>query len=266
MHARLRFRARAIATLGLMFAAAFTTHAAQPANPRDSAPLGLVITVQTAPDQRLALRQAMETSGLQGYEQMKRDGILAGYRVLFSRYVDSENWDLMTELTFKDQAAAQRWKDVERTTPAGLPPAALALAGKISTSPTDLIRSGKSSKPAKPGESVFVVLPYDYMVSTDAYIKYVNDYLIPQTDGWLKEGLLANYDVSIARYGSARFWASQLILEYRNDAALGDRDAVMAKVRAQLAATNPTWKSISESKANVRVGRQYIIADELVAR
>ena len=56
-----------------------------------------------------------------------------------------------------------------------------------------------------------------------------------------------------------------LVLEYRNDAALGHRDAVMAQVRAHLAATNPTWKAASENKKGIRVGRQYMIADQLRA-
>lgn len=266
MPLRRQFRIRAVVALVLLsvttlaFAA---TNTAEPLDPRASAPLELVITAHTTAEQRPALRKIMQTRGLQGYEQMKRDGILSSYRVLFSRYVDHEIWDLMTVLTFKDQAAAQRWKNVELETPAGLPAAALALVSKISTSPSDRIRSRSSNKPASAGDSVFVVLPYDYMVSTDAYIKYVDDYLVPQIDGWLHEGLLENYDVSIARYGSARHWASMLVLEYRNDAALGHRDAVMAKVRAHMAATDPTWNAASKNKKSIRIGRQYMIADEL---
>lgn len=268
MHARPNFRAQLALALTLLLAIAWMAPSASAANapdPRASGPLQLVIMVHTQPQHRVALRQAMETAGLQQYAQWKREGMLADYRVLFNRYVDNENWDLMTVLTFADHAAASRWKDVERVTPAGLPPAALALVGKIETAPSDLLRLAKAKKGAEHGKSVFVVLPYNYFPSTNEYIKYVDDYLIPQTDGWIREGLLASYDVVLNRYPSARFWSSLLILQYRDDDALGHRDAAMAKVRAQLAG-NPTWKAISESKQNIREGRQYVIADELLPR
>lgn len=234
-------------------------------DPRAAAPLQLVITARVAPDQRLTLRRVMQTEGLARYADLKADGILSDYRIFFSRYVDTENWDMMSLLSFPDEAAAQHWKEVEERTPAGLPPAALALAREVSTSPTDRLRAQSAHTPARRGESVFVFLPYDYMVSTDAYIQYVDAYVIPQAQGWLREGLLASYSMNIARYGSARFWASLLILEYRDDRALGRRDAVMAQVRRELAETNPEWKSVSENKKAVRIGRQYIIADELHA-
>lgn len=235
-------------------------------DPRATGPLELVIMVHTQPDQRIALRQAMETTGLRQYEQWKREGMLSDYLVLFNRYVDNENWDMMMMLTFADHAAAQRWKDIERSQPAGLPPAALPLARKIETAPSDLLRMGAASKPAKAGESVYVVLPYNYFVSTNEYIKYVDDYLIPQTAGWVDAGLLSTYGVHLNRYPSARFWSSLLVLQYKDDEALGHRDALMAKVRAGLADSNPTWKAVSQSKQNIREGRMYVIADQLQPR
>ena len=236
--------------------------AADVSNPRANGPLELVIMVHTKPDQRVALRRVMESTGLQDYARWKREGILSSYQVLFNRYVDNENWDLMTVLKFADQTGISRWKKIEQGQPAGLPAAALALVSTIETAPSDEMNFGKASNPAKQGESVFVVLPYNYFVSTDEYIKYADDYIIPQTDGWVKAGLLASYQLILNRYPSGRYWSSLLILEYRNDDALGHRDEVMAKVRAELA-NNPKWKAISERKQHVREGREYVIADEL---
>jgi hypothetical protein len=56
-----------------------------------------------------------------------------------------------------------------------------------------------------------------------------------------------------------------VILEYKNDAALGARESVVAKVRAQLK-DNPEWKAISDAKKNIRNEKQLVIADPLVAR
>lgn len=263
MPALLNFRA----FLSSMLISLLTLAAVQPAfaaDPRDSGPLELVVMAHVPPAQRIALRQAMTGEGLRQYEQWKREGLLSDYLVLFNRYVDNENWDLMVTLTFADHAAASRWKQIERTRPAGLPATALAVVSKIETAPSDLHRSGVAKGEVKPGDAVYVVLPYNYFVSTNEYIKYVDTYLLPQTDGWLREGVLKTYDVHLNRYPAGRYWSSLLVLQYRSDDALGRRDAAMAKVRAELNANNPAWKAASESKQNIREGRQYIIADRLL--
>lgn len=255
---------RAFLSLMLISLLALAAQPAFAADPRDSGPLELVVMAHVAPAQRIALRQAMTGEGLQQYEQWKREGLLSDYLVLFNRYVDNENWDLMVTLTFADHAAASRWKQIERTRPAGLPAAALAVVSKVETAPSDLHRSGVAKGEVKADDAVYVVLPYNYFVSTNEYIKYVDTYLLPQTDGWLREGVLKTYDVHLNRYPAGRYWSSLLVLQYRSDEALGRRDAAMAKVRAELNANNPAWKAASESKQNIREGRQYIIADRLL--
>jgi hypothetical protein len=56
-----------------------------------------------------------------------------------------------------------------------------------------------------------------------------------------------------------------LILEYKDDEALGAREATTARVRARLK-DNPKWKAISDSKKNVRNEKPPVIADEIRAR
>lgn len=255
--------------VALLFCTAFhSASAAGPSgsDPRDVGPLGLVFMVHAPPAERLKLRRSIESEGLAQYEKWKREGLLADYLVLFNRYVDNENWDLMVSLTFADHAAAAKWKQVERDRPAGLPAAALLAASKIETAPSDLHRRGEAQGNVDPSSAVYVVLPYNYFVSTNEYLKYVDTYLLPQTDGWLQEGVLKSYDVVLNRYPAGRYWSSLLVLQYRSDDALGGRDAAMAKVRASLNASNPSWKAASESKQKIREGRQYIIADRLIAR
>ncbi|HRP74717.1 MAG TPA: hypothetical protein PKZ27_03920 [Rhodocyclaceae bacterium] len=262
MHLPRTFRSRlAGLPLLLLFAAVLPGVAA---DPRNSGPLELVVMVHVPPGQRLVLREAMQTDGLRQYAQWKREGLLDDYLVLFNRYVDNENWDAMVTLTFADHVAATRWKQIERTRPAGLPPAALAAASKIESAPSDLHHHRSAEGDVDPADVVYVVLPYNYLVSTAEYLQYVDTYLLPQTDGWLREGVLKSYDVHLNRYPAGRWWSSLLVLQYRNDDALGRRDAAMAKVRGDLRENNPVWKAASDSKQSIREGRQYVIAERLV--
>jgi hypothetical protein len=231
------------------------------ANPRlEGAPRALILMFKCVPSQRPALRGHMSRSGLKQLELWKNSGILSGYRVLFSRYVDSDSWDMMTILSFPDSTSLSRWRDVEERSPAGLSLPGLAIVVSVSTTPADLARSNFSGSD-DPG-SVFLVVPYDYNVSTDEYIRYLDGYVVPQLSGWHEEGVLAHYDIFIARYGTARPWSALLILQYANEEALGARDRVVARVRDSLK-DDYSWKAFAESKQNVRVEKEAIISDEL---
>jgi hypothetical protein len=230
-------------------------------NPRlEGAPKALIMTYKCAPAQRPALQEYMSRIGLKQLELWKKSGILSGYRVLFSRYVDSGSWDMMTILSFPDSTSLSRWKDVEKRSPAGLSPPALAVVTSVSTTPADLTRSnfpeGDTSR------SIFLIIPYDYSVSTNEYVRYLDGYVVPQLNGWRKEDVLTHYDIFIARYGTARPWSSLLILEYANEEAMGARDRVIAKVRDSLK-DDSSWKALAESKQNVRVEKEAIVSDEL---
>lgn len=53
-----------------------------------------------------------------------------------------------------------------------------------------------------------------------------------------------------------------VVLQYKDEAALSAREAVVAKVRARLKA-NPEWKAISDGKKDVRTELQVVVADRL---
>jgi hypothetical protein len=229
------------------------------ADPRDDGPAALIMTYKAAPADRLALKRGMQGEGLARLERMKREGKLAGYRVLFNRYVDDLTWDMMAILDFASAAEAARWREVEASAPAGLPPQALKVTALIQSAPADRMRA-RSGEGA--GPSAYLVIPYDYLVSTDAYLAYVDGYLLPQTDGWIAEKVLRGYSVYLPRYAAGRYWSSLLVLEYAGDEGLAARDRTTAKVRARLASV-PSWKAYADSKAEVRVGRAPIVADLL---
>ena len=47
---------------------------------------------------------------------------------------------------------------------------------------------------------------------TQVYLTYVDNYLVPQTEGWMNEGVLAGYGLYVGRYAAGRPWASLLVL------------------------------------------------------
>jgi hypothetical protein len=235
-------------------------HPVHAADPRASGPLAMVITYHAAPANRAALRKAMEEEAGQ-FQRWKDEGLLASARLLVNRHVDSLTWDAMAILTFASYADVQRWNRLERDFPAGLSPRALALTSAVETAPADLVRESGKAGP----NAAYLVIPYEVTVPVDEYVAYLDGYVVPQMDGWMDEGVLARYGVLLARYPAGRPWQSMLVLEYKDDAALGAREATTAKVRARLK-DNPKWKAISDAKKNVRNEKPPAIADALVAR
>ncbi len=245
---------------------AIASPAANAADPRDSGPLAIVITYHATPANRAAFRKAMEESEAAQFQRWKDEGVLQSARLLVNRYVDSVGWDAMAILTFARYPDLERWKAIERTSPAGLSPRALALTSAIETAPGDLMReAGKDAPVSGKGSSVFLIIPYEYLVPVNDYLAYLDGYTVPQMDGWMEEGVLARYGIFLARYPAGRPWQSLLILEYKDDAALGARDATTAKVRNRLK-DNPKWKAISDAKKNVRNEKAPLIADAISAR
>jgi hypothetical protein len=247
-----------IARLFLCLAAAAT---AIGQDPKQTGPTTLVITYRCLPAQRVQLRQQMEKTGLARFQHWKEEAILADYHILFSRYVDTDAWDMMAVLSFPTYAEVEKWKRIERLYPAGLIGEALSNVAAINSYPADLVRQGSASE--VPAQPVFLVIPYEVQVAAPAYLQYVDDYAKPQLDGWITEGVLARYAIVMQRYTAARPWDCLIVMEYKDDASLGEREKVAAKVKARLM-SNAAFAGADENKENVRVQRQAVVADELV--
>lgn len=231
------------------------------ADPREDGPNSLIITYRVAPESRPAFLAAVRAATLPRLVALQKSGELTGYRVLFSRYVDAQSWDMMALLDFRGPQDLAHWRQVEATAPAGLSAEALKLVTQIDSAPGDLMRGKHSPKPMAE-EPVYLVVPYDYLVSTNDYLTYVDGYLLPQTDGWMEDGVLSSYGVYLPRYAAGRNWSSLLVLAYRGDVGLGRRDAVVKAVRARLA-SSPAWKAFADNKTNIRVEKVPMIADEV---
>jgi hypothetical protein len=244
--------------------AAMACRAQEPyTNQRANGPLGLAITYRCEPRNRTQLRQRMAAAGVKNFERWKNQGVLKEYHVLFNSYLDSDTFDMMALLTFARYSDVDRWREIEKTMPGGLAPDALELVTSAVTTPVDGVRHAASSVPAERGRSVFFIIPYDYLVSTDEYVKYLDAYVVPQVNGWMGENVLAGYTICLGRYATSRPWASLFVLEYRDAASFGLREATVAKVREKLK-SNPAWLAASESKQKIRVEKQTVIAEELL--
>jgi hypothetical protein len=233
------------------------------ADSRDAGPRALIITYHAPPANRAAFREQMEEGGQRQFQRWKDEGAIRSYHILFNRYVDSRTWDAMVLLDFAQPADLARWKKTERDAPAGLTRQALALTDAIETVPADLMREGSATEGAR--DPVYLAIPYEVLVPTPEYLGYLDGYVVPQLDGWKGEGVLSAYRLYLPRYAAGRPWASMLLLEYRSEQALGEREAVVAKVRERLK-QNPEWKAISDNKKKVREERQLVIADPLAMR
>ncbi|VVE24313.1 hypothetical protein PTE30175_03220 [Pandoraea terrae] len=231
---------------------------ASAAEPPADGSLSLIITYHTAPANRPALHRELAQSVVREVQRWKRDGRIKRYRVLFNRYADSDNWDAMALLTFATSSDLYRWRTIEQTTPAALSRKGLALTTAIHTAPVDLIRTDSAADTSQ--NAVYVVIPYKTLVSPSDYVNYADGYVIPQFKGWMEEGVLSRYALYTSSFPAGRPWTAMVILQYKDEAALSARDAVVAKVRERLK-HNPEWKAISDSKKSVRTEEQVVIAD-----
>jgi hypothetical protein len=160
-------------------------------------------------------------------------------------------------------ADVERWKNIERTSPAGLPPKALALVKSIQTTPVSLARSKSAMDTTT--NSVFLVIPYITMVSVGDYLKYADGYMNPQFDGMIEESVMSHYDLFVSTFSTGRSWSSLVILEYKDQESLSKRGSVEAKVRGRLK-DSPEWKAFSDIKKSIREEKQIVLAEQLSQR
>ncbi|MDE2371799.1 MAG: hypothetical protein KGN16_22720 [Burkholderiales bacterium] len=235
---------------------------AQAAEPAPPLP-GLLVSYQVAPAQRLALRQALRQVVQTRLKTLKTQGVLADYRVLFSRHADSDQWDGLVVLTFTAAAQQARWAELEREAPAALDPATLASVVQLHSVPVELVRRQHAEAPEP--SPVVLAIPYQSLVSAGDYLNYADAYVIPQFQGWMNEGMAAQYAIYASSFPAGRGWSHLILVDYRGDEGLAARNATVAKVRARLK-EQPTWHAISESKARVRDEKAAVVADDITVR
>jgi len=207
----------------------------------------------------------MAGPGIARFEAWKKKGVFRDYRLLFNWFVESDTFDMLAVLSFDTYPQVLRWVEVEKESPGGLSPEALKLGAPVTNFPMDLTwKQGAGEKRADGGQSVFLTIPYVYYPasSLDAYAGYVDGYVIPQFDGWLKDGVLRSYRIYVNRFQTSRPWQALFLLEYSGVEAFGQREKEVDKVKRRLLA-DPRWKSLGEHKLAVRVEKETATSFEL---
>ena len=241
--------------------------AAQDIQTRNDGPKNLFITYRCNAASRGALRNYLTTMGVTRFAEWKKQGVLGEYRVFFNWFVDADTWDGMVILTFRNYDDVLKWKTIEQSFPGGLDAAGLAIATPVTTYPADLIWHGRPSTPVTLNTaSVFLIIPYTFYppTSVDEYIKYGTSYVLPQVEGWVREGALASFAIYINRFPSARRWQSMFVLEYKDIHAFAAREKIVSKITAELK-DNPAWKAYSDIKLKIRTEKEAVTAEELHA-
>ena len=212
---------------------------------------------------RPAFRRYLQGQGAARLERLERDGVLESYQILFNPFVQPSTWDALAVLSFNRFTDTRRWQEIERTSPGGLSAAGLRLGKPVATYSADLEWDESAADGGSARDHVFYVIPYAYS-SADQYRKYVNGYVVPQVQGWIKEGVLSRYRIFMNRYpvGDPEPWDSLFVYEYRDLESFGRRDEISAKVREPLRA-DPVWKEWSDTKSSIRKESENTIAELL---
>ncbi|MEA3179264.1 MAG: hypothetical protein QOI59_2787 [Gammaproteobacteria bacterium] len=222
-------------------------------------PKTLVIHYRAEPQHRAAFRQYLLKEQATMLRKLRAEHLLAEFRILFSWYRQPSVWDAIVELRFDNMEQVAAWNRLERTRPGGLSNAGLALAQPVLTNSADLAWSGAKAGDTDTDTSVYYIIPYEYR-NTEEYVKYAQAYMIPQYEGWLKDGALSGYEVLLNRYTVGDPWDVLVVLRYRDINAYGRRQQVLDKVRATLK-DNAQWQAYHKRKSDIRSETENSIAD-----
>lgn len=221
------------------------------AAPQQSAdPVAVVLTYSVRPRDRSRFRELMRTQGISQLQHWEKQGVFRSYQAFFGSRAGAKNPDMVLVLRFDHFADATRWREIEEKDPSWLTATANSRATLLSTDVADIVseRTVAVDTPA----SQILAIEYDVLVDSSKYRDYVHGYVVPQFEGWEKAGALTSYLILANRNPAGAPWSSLILLHYRDARALGERDQLKDRLRAELATTNSAWKQWSEAKTAVR--------------
>jgi hypothetical protein len=224
----------------------------------------LVILYHCAPSARPLQRHEATTILAPRFEHWKRNGLIKGYRLLFSSYVNAKSWDMLAIVRLGSFRGIARWRAVERKFPGGLDSAMLRIASPTNEFIMDTIQS-KRTPQGERHAGVFLVIPYTFSPTPyDEYVTYARQYVLPETNGWLKRGNITGYGLYVNHFYPDSPVQALLVIEYRNVDALAHRAKVVEATREALS-HDPSWTSWSHKKAkgHMRNEGQSVIAEQL---
>lgn len=221
-------------------------------------PTALIVTYRAKPGARAGFRRIMQSEGVAQFEMWKRDGIFASYNALFTTYAADSVPDMFLILRFNHFTDLGRWQKIEETYPGGLIEKAQIIATVDTSGTADIVKEESDAPTTK--DSQFFILEYNVTADMPKYVSYVQGYVAPQFEAWTKAGVLSSFACYANQNPAGAPWSSFIVLEYKDLKSLAAREVIKNKSRAELAASNPTWKKWSEDKSAIRQEKAAIPA------
>lgn len=219
-------------------------------------PTALIVTYHARHGERVKFREIMRAEGVTQFEHWRQDADFASYQLLFTTYAGDNDPDMFLILRFNHFSDLAHWQRIEEKFPGGLPADAQAIASADTSATADIVKEGYVAPTTR--DSQFFVLEYDVLVDMPKYTSYVLGYAVPQFDAWEKTGALSSYAAFVNQNPAGAPWSSFIVLEYKDLKALAAREVIKNQARAELAASNSTWKKWSDDKTAVRTEKAAI--------
>lgn len=213
-------------------------------------PTALIVSYRARPGLRAQFRSVMAGEGVAQLDRWKNEGVFASYNALFTAYAADSAPDMFLILRFHHFTDLARWQKIEETHPGGLPEKAQSMAAADVSELADIVKEDHAA--ATTVSSQFVILEYDMLAEAPKYTSYVQGYVVPQFNAWMKAGVLVSYATFVNQNPAGAPWSSFILLEYKDLHALAAREVAKNKARAGLAASDPVWKKWSDDKTAIR--------------
>jgi len=175
-------------------------------------PSHVIVTYKVYPNKRATFKATLNvTTGR--FTRWRDEGSITSYQILESSLADDEGWETtaIIETGLRGLELAKRFNQPDS-----------AEIASTTTVPVDLIERATSPDETSTA-GVYLLIPYELLVSTDEYRAFVRGSLVPQLTASLKEGGLLGYEIFTARFPGGRSWNSLVVLHYRDWIALGQR-------------------------------------------
>ena len=225
-------------------------------------PCALIIGYKAAPQNRPELREYLRTTGIAQFERWQKEGVFAHYQFFLSTTANQSLNDLTVILRFDHFADVARWTRIEAKAAGGLATAERSAVVPVESDLADVYHSGAAAD-RDPAKAVCMLIPYSVATDMDKYRHYVDGYVVPQMDAWIKRGVMSGYAIYVNQNGAGSAWDALLVLEYNGYEGLAQREILKAKVREDLAA-NATWKQWSMDKSHIRNEQRLTITEPIL--
>ncbi len=202
----------------------------------------IVIMYKCDAANRPAALTAMRKNGVHRFEEWKKEGVIKDYLLLYNSFCDENTWDVMAVLSFETYVQTDKWRDVEEKFPGGLDNELTALLTPTQTYLSEAKWVYGAELDKKNG--LYMVIPYEHP-DRNVYIDYVNSVLVPQFDGWMREGAINNWSILLTNHYPGKPWDVLLFLEYDGVDGLSQR-GIARKATAKRLEEDPAWLLLRE--------------------